>query len=191
MKTETLSDKRIPTIEEELKNYNRKELIEEIARLRIVIIKGNSKAYQKAKKIFLDEKKEFIKKLKEEMEIEQNKFHEDADFERVIDKLAKKYGCDNQNCTKCEKVIKHACDILINNYQHQLTHRVLKKDKERYRDFMIGIYNRFDELGLIYSSIKDIGFNEAIKELGIDVHIKRVKEEFSSNNKSKNKEKKK
>ena len=50
-------------LNEELKDYGRDELIEEIARLRIVLVKGNSKAYQKAKKIFLNEKKELEEKI--------------------------------------------------------------------------------------------------------------------------------
>ncbi len=53
------------TLRDELKDYSREDLIEEIARLRICLVKRNSKVYQKVKKIFLDEKKEFIKDLKE------------------------------------------------------------------------------------------------------------------------------
>ncbi len=60
------------SIEAELKDYNRKNLIEEIARLRLVLVKGNFEVYKKARKIFRDEKKEVLGKLKDEFRINTN-----------------------------------------------------------------------------------------------------------------------
>ena len=66
-----------------------------------------------------------------------------------------------------EEVIKKAVSILKNNCTHRISRHVPKKEKQNYRDFMVGMYNRFDELGLIYSKLKKISFNKAVEDLDI------------------------
>ncbi len=65
------------------------------------------------------------------------------------------------------RLIANASDTLKNNYW------ALKKQKDK--EFVIGMYNRFDELGLIYSNVKEISFNEAILELGLQELMEELK----------------
>ncbi len=74
-----------------------------------------------------------------------------------------------------DKIIKEAVKILINNYCFQKRTWIPKKEKQWYREFSIGIYNRLDEIGLIYATLKKISFNEAIKELGIQDYLDEIK----------------
>lgn len=61
--------------------------------------------------------------------------------------------------------IDEAVKTLKNNYSHL----------EKNRDNAIGILNRFDELGLIYSDIKGISFNEAMEELELKDFMEELK----------------
>ena len=45
-----METKPLPTIQEELKDYDREELIEEIARLRLVVIKRNMEKLKEKRK---------------------------------------------------------------------------------------------------------------------------------------------
>ena len=65
-----------------------------------------------------------------------------------------------------EIIIKDAVQTLKNNFCFRRSHS--DSNILAFREFTIGIYNRFDELGLILSSLKDISFNEAIIELELN-----------------------
>lgn len=73
-----------------------------------------------------------------------------------------------------DEIIKRAVKVLKNNYCFRKNNGQTKN--QDYREYVIGVYNRFDELGLIYAELKDISFNQAIKELMLDDYLKEIKE---------------
>lgn len=87
------------------------------------------------------------------------------------------------------QIIKKAVEILKNNYSFRKTRYVPVENRQNYREYMVGIYNRFDEIGLIYSEIREWSFNKAVDDLGIKHYIRELKEflelDSSKNNKKK------
>ncbi len=77
---------------------------------------------------------------------------------------------------KVKKVLFHAVDILKNNKAHLITQGHIPKTMQevqtlRKHDF----HGRFDEIGLLYSDIFNMSFNDAIRELNIEDEVKDVK----------------
>lgn len=66
---------------------------------------------------------------------------------------------------------------LKNNYESRYIciNCVPKTKMQQYKEFMIGIYNRFDEIGLIYSELQNISFNKAIEELELQEYMNELK----------------
>ena len=75
-----------------------------------------------------------------------------------------------------EKILREAVETLKNNYNFRFSTELPKKERTSYKEFMIGIYNRFDEIGLLYSCLKDISFNKAVEELEIKDYMNQLKE---------------
>lgn len=72
---------------------------------------------------------------------------------------------------KMETIIKDAVQVLKHNYYF----RANKNHSISFIKFANGIYNRLDELGLIYSSFKDISFNQAVDELDMKDILDEIK----------------
>ena len=75
-----------------------------------------------------------------------------------------------------DKIIKNAVEILKNNFNIR---RGFSDRGTSFREFTIGIYNRFDELVLIFANLKDISFNDAIEELELNGYMKELKDILS------------
>lgn len=77
---------------------------------------------------------------------------------------------------KFDETIDSAVQAIKSSYYFR---KHLSIQKKPVREFMLGIYNRLDEIGLIYSHHKNISFNEAIEELCIDKDLQELKEQLN------------
>ncbi len=85
-----------------------------------------------------------------------NMFKEPYYFEHVI----QKHCIDKQ---RVKKIFKDAVETLKNNLHH--LGRDLKGEQQA--RFERDLNQRFDEIGLLYSDLFDMSFNESMKEMGV------------------------
>lgn len=90
--------------------------------------------------------------------------------------ITKKFSIDYK------RILTEATKTLKNNFCFRYTNikSIPKKKLQDYKDFMIGIYNRFDEIGLLYSRFENISFNKAIIELKLEDYMTKLKGIISS-----------